>query len=153
MRASSVTESRNLIVQNQTHNQQVNPYLIENCFSHSSTNCRNSLQKHLTMNQSSDELYERIKSPTSCIEGNVFGHPNANTNKGYSMLNTEQKETSMHQAPINDACDPVEEAVTRFDQENSADSDPESYLHSNSDLEENKNISFASIDNNHTISD
>jgi hypothetical protein len=45
-----------------------------------------------------------------------------------------------HQNAANNEGDVTEEAITRFDQENySADSDPESYLHSNSDLGEPKN--------------
>ena len=54
-------------------------------------------------------------------------------------MNNKSVRAGYHNA-VNNEGDVAEEAVTRFDQENySADSDPESYLHSNSDLGEQKN--------------
>ena len=82
-------------------------------------------------------------------ESNTFVYTNANT--GYGLVNAMQKEDSLHQN--NDDKYDATEAITRFDQDTSADSDPESYLHSNSDLEENKHNSSTSIDNiNHNNS-
>ena len=124
----------------QNHNHPNHPYVIGTPCSHKSINGRNSLQKHLNRNKSSDELYERIRSPTIALnESNTFVYTNANI--GYGLV----KEDSSHLN--NDDKYDATEAITRFDQDTSADSDPESYLHSNSDLEENKNISSTSIDN------
>ena len=91
------------------------------------------------MNKSSDELYERIKSPV--IASNSYD----NANMCYGLVPS--GEPTYHDNN-DDKCD-VAEAITRFDQEASCDSDPESYLHSNSDLEETKNTSATSIDLNH----
>ena len=144
IRASSVLESNKYHVQHQNHIHQIHPYITETPFSHKSISGRNSLQKHLNRNKSSDELYERIRSPTMALkESNTFVYTNANT--GYGLINAMQKEESLHQK--NDDNYDATEAITRFDQDTSADSDPESYLHSNSDLEENKHNSSTSIDN------
>jgi hypothetical protein len=145
IRASSVLESNNYNVPHQKHNHQIHPYVIEHPFSHKSNNGRNSLQKHLNRNKSSDELYERIRSPTIALkQSNTFVYTNSSI--GYGLENSIQKEDSMDQN--NDDKYDATEAITRFDQDTSADSDLESYLHSNSDLEENKNSSSTtSIDN------
>jgi hypothetical protein len=118
------------------------PYQIENCISSGNGNCRNSLQKHLDVNKSSDELYERIKSPITPTDNghHPFILPPATFD--YHVVNGIDKNTAchQHQNAANNEGDVTEEAITRFDQENySADSDPESYLHSNSDLGEPKN--------------
>ena len=135
-------------MQHSTRNQPVQPYNMEGCFSHGNSNCRNSLQKHLGMNKSSDELYERIRSPITQPEDSLFIYPEANFD--YRMASRIYNGDPSHQN-VDGNCDTAE-AVTRFDQDNSADSDPESYLHSNSDLEENKNNSCTSVENNQDIS-
>ena len=129
IRSSSVVESSNIFVQPPGYNHNGN------------ANYRNSLQKNMSMNKSSDELYERIKSPA--IISNSYDNPNISI----GLVQSRERETTFHDNN-DDKCDAAE-AITRFDQEASCDSDPESYLHSNSDLEETKNTSATSIDLNH----
>ena len=151
--SSLMCESENVMMRHPSLNQQGPPHLVdESSFSQRINNCRNnnSLQKHLSMNKSSDELYERIRSPTkinACNEENHFMHP---ATHGYALVNSMQNETSLRDCRNNKR--DSAEAVTRFDQENSAaDSDPESYLHSNSsDIDDNKNASSTSIDKMNT---
>ena len=123
-------------------------YRIESAFYHGNTNCRNSLQKQFSINKSSDELYERIRSPIAQAENNFFIYPNANYDCRMASGIHNGESTNNN---VDNNCDTAE-AVTRFDQENSADSDPESYLHSNSDLEENKNNFSTSTEKKSDIS-
>ena len=141
IRSSSVVESSNIFVQPAGYNHNGHQYFIDNTYAQRNVNYRNSLQKNMSMNKSSDELYERIKSPA--IVSNSYDNPNISI----GLVQSRERETTFHDNN-DDKCDAAE-AITRFDQEASCDSDPESYLHSNSDLEETKNTSATSIDLNH----
>ena len=133
------------------------PYQIENCIARGNGNCRNnSLQKHLSQNKSSDELYERIKSPITPTDNEYhpFIHPSTTTTFDYHIFNGIHNRAVPHHHQNRDSngSGAAEEEVTRFDQENSAaDSDPESYLHSNSDLEEHKNTTCMPTESNKDI--
>ena len=141
IRSSSVVETNNIFIPRPGYNPNGYPYFTDNNFAQMNSNCRHSLQKHMSMNKSSDELYERIKSPA--INSNIDdNHPNMSM----GQIQSRERENMFHENN-DDKCDAAE-AITRFDQEVSCDSDPESYLHSNSDLEETKNNSAASIDLN-----
>ena len=142
IRSSSVVETGNFFMQPASYNQNGYPYFRENMYGQRNANCRNSLQKNISMNKSSDELYERIKSPA--IVSNSYDNPNITI----GLVQSRQQLETTFQDNNDDKCDAAE-AITRFDQEASCDSDPESYLHSNSDLEETKNTSATSIDLNH----